>query len=56
MAYTPTNWQDGDVITTEKLNKIEGELETLDTSVEGILTFAANNNEVTITFHPISSS
>lgn len=56
MAYTPTNWQDGDIITAEKLNKIESELETLDTSVEGILTFAANNNEVTITFHPISSS
>lgn len=24
MAYTPTNWQTGDVITAEKLNKLEG--------------------------------
>lgn len=24
MSYTPTNWQTGDVITAEKLNKMEG--------------------------------
>jgi hypothetical protein len=24
MAYTPTNWQTGDVVTAEKLNKLEG--------------------------------
>jgi len=23
MSYTPTNWQSGDVVTSEKLNKIE---------------------------------
>lgn len=23
MAYTPTTWQDGDVITAEKMNKLE---------------------------------
>lgn len=23
MAYTPTEWKDGDIITAEKLNKIE---------------------------------
>lgn len=23
MAYTPTNWQDGDIITAEKLNNLE---------------------------------
>ena len=23
MAYTPTQWNDGDIITTEKLNKLE---------------------------------
>ena len=23
MSYTPTNWQTGDVITAEKLNKLE---------------------------------
>lgn len=26
MAYEPTNWKTGDVITAEKLNKIETEL------------------------------
>lgn len=26
MPYTPTNWQTGDVVTSEKLNKIEMEL------------------------------
>lgn len=26
MPYTPTNWQTGDVVTSEKLNKIEQEL------------------------------
>ena len=24
MSYTPTNWQDGDLITAEKLNHLEG--------------------------------
>lgn len=28
MAYTPTEWQDGDVITAEKLNKIENGVAT----------------------------
>ena len=26
MAYTPTNWQNGDIITAEKMNKIESGL------------------------------
>ena len=26
MAYTPTNWQTGDVVTAEKLNKLENAL------------------------------
>lgn len=26
MAYTPTEWQTGDIVTAEKLNKIEGAL------------------------------
>lgn len=26
MPYTPTNWQTGDIVTSEKLNKIENEL------------------------------
>lgn len=28
MAYTPTNWQNGDTITAEKLNKMEGGIES----------------------------
>lgn len=29
MSYEPTNWTCGDIVTAEKLNKIENELETL---------------------------
>lgn len=28
MAYTPINWQDGDIITAEKMNKIENGIAT----------------------------
>lgn len=28
MSYTPTNWQNGDTITAEKLNKMEGGIES----------------------------
>ena len=31
MAYEPTVWADGDVITKAKLNNIEGGIEALDT-------------------------
>ena len=34
MAYTKTNWQKGDIVTSQRLNKIENELETLDTSLD----------------------
>ena len=33
MSYEKTNWQVGDTITAEKLNKIENKLEALDDSV-----------------------
>ena len=32
MSYTPTNWTNGDVITTEKLNKIENGIVTASSS------------------------
>ena len=33
MAYTPTEWQTGDVVTAEKLNKIEGAIEECSSKV-----------------------
>lgn len=30
MSYTPTNWQSGDVVTSEKLNKLENGVENAD--------------------------
>ena len=33
MNYTPTNWDSGDIITAEKLNKIEEELFLLDNNL-----------------------
>lgn len=28
MSYTPTNWQTGDIVTAEKMNKIEGGIQS----------------------------
>ena len=36
MAYEPTEWKSGDVITADKLNKIEAELDDLDKQLEGV--------------------
>ena len=36
MTYTKTNWQDGDVITAEKLNKLENGIKGNETSIENI--------------------
>ena len=33
MAYTPTEWQTGDVVTAEKLNKIEGAIEECSSNI-----------------------
>lgn len=35
MAYTPTNWECGDVVTAEKLNKLEEAVENLSLAIEG---------------------
>lgn len=37
MSYTPTNWANGDVITTAKLNKIENGIAEVNNSNGGIL-------------------
>ena len=48
MSYTKTTWETGDVITAEKLNNIENELEALDDSVF-IVNIDAEDNSGTIT-------
>lgn len=48
MSYEKTNWQVGDTITAEKLNKIENKLEALDDSVF-IVNIDAEDNSGTIT-------
>ena len=35
MAYTPTNWECGDVVTAEKLNKLEEAVEDLSVAIDG---------------------
>lgn len=35
MAYTPTTWTDGDVITAEKLNKLEQAVKTASGAKKG---------------------
>ena len=36
MAYTPTNWECGDVVTAELLNKLEEAVENLSVIVDGM--------------------
>lgn len=36
MAYTPTNWECGDVVTAEKLNKLEEAVENLSLLIESL--------------------
>lgn len=36
MAYTPTNWKTGDVITAEKLNNMESGIADCDTAITGL--------------------
>ena len=48
MSYTKTTWKTGDVITAEKLNNIENELEALDDRVF-IVNIDAEDNSGTIT-------
>lgn len=36
MAYNPTNWECGDVVTAEKLNKLEEAVENLSVIVDGM--------------------
>lgn len=45
MSYTPTNWANGDVITTAKLNKIENGIVEASNSGGGVLVVNIVNNE-----------
>ena len=47
MAYTPTEWKNGDVITAEKLNKIEDGITDASSGSEVfIITFTNNSSDV----------
>lgn len=57
MAYTPTNWQDGDIITAAKLNKIEQGLVNNEQAIEdATLQFDDPNNDGNIVLSYIQRS
>ena len=45
MAYTPTEWKNGDVITAEKLNKIEGGVANINSVFITNVTATKNGND-----------
>lgn len=46
MAYTPTNWQDGDIITADKLNHLEQGIAANEQAIEDTtLEFSDPNND-----------
>lgn len=53
MAYTPTNWANGDVITSEKLNKIE---QGLANGGGGIFMITADMESGTFLFSNVSAT
>ena len=52
MAYNPTNWRNGDIITAEKLNKLEGGVSTLTPSIAFHLAFTKTNGNWILTDNP----
>lgn len=46
MSYTPTEWKDGDIITAEKLNKLENGISTSASPL--IIYLESTNNHTTI--------
>ena len=57
MAYTPTEWKNGDVITAEKLNKIENGIKDIPND-DFYITITYVNSEVTMdkTFEEITEA
>lgn len=45
MAYTPTEWQTGDIVTAEKLNKMEGGIENAGGGGNLVATVTFNESE-----------
>ena len=45
MSYTPTNWQTGDTVTAERLNKIEGAITEFNSEIDNA-TFITKTNEI----------
>ena len=43
-TYTPTVWQDGDIITAQKLNKIEDRIEELQDFKNRIILIESNSS------------
>ena len=56
MAYTPTNWQNGDVITAEKLNNIENGVASAvgAPSYDLVLAYADTDSDPVLTGHGLS--
>lgn len=56
MAYTPTNWQNGDVITAEKLNKLENGVAQGGSADYDLVLIQtdSDNDDPTLTGHGIS--
>lgn len=50
MAYTPTVWATGDIITAEKLNKIENGIENVGSSIYTITITNINSENLTFTY------
>ena len=58
MAYTPTTWSDGDVITAEKLNKLEQGVKNEQVGVRPVIVVSnnkANTYSSVITVVPLTS-
>ena len=52
MSYNPTTWQNGDIITADKLNKLEGGVSALTPSIAFHLAFTKSNSTWTLTDNP----
>ena len=48
MAYIPTEWKAGDIVTSEKLNKLENGVEAVSESELPVVTASDNGNVLTV--------
>ena len=52
-TYTPTVWQDGDIITAQKLNKIEDRIEELQDLKNRVILIEGSNSSLPIGGQPM---